>query len=59
MALVLAEAAHAHPATDNKKENAKATQMPGAAEQMLEMRSGAHDEKVLEVLRTWSLTQAP
>lgn len=56
---MLAEAAHAHPATDNKKENAKATQMPGAAEQMLEMRSGAHDEKVLEVLRTWSLTQAP
>jgi len=54
---VLAEATHAHPATDNKKQNVKVTQMPGAAEQMLEVRNRAHDGKVPEVLRTWSLTQ--
>lgn len=58
VAPVLAGATHAHPATDDKKQNAKATQMPGAAEQMLEMRNRAHDGKVPEVLRTWSLTQA-
>lgn len=58
MAPVLAEATHAHTATEDKKQNAKATQMPGAAEQMLEMRNRAHDGEVPEVLRTWSLTQA-
>lgn len=58
MAPVLAEATHAHPATDDEKQNVKATQMPGAAEQMLEMRNGAHDRKVPEVLRMWLLTQA-
>lgn len=58
MAPVLAEATHAHPATDDKKQNVKAIQMPGGAEQMLEMRNGAHDGKVPEVLRMWLLTQA-
>lgn len=58
MAPVLAEETHAHPATDDEKQNVKATQMPGAAEQMLEMRNGAHDRKVPEVLRMWLLTQA-
>lgn len=43
---------HAHSATDDKKQNVKATQMPGTVEQMLEMRNGAHDGKVPEVLRT-------
>lgn len=42
------EAAHAHPTTDNKKknQNVELTQMPSAAEQMLEMRNIEHSRKV-------------
>lgn len=49
MAPVLAGTTHAHLATDDKKRHVKATQMPGAAEQMLDMRNRAHDGKLPEV----------
>lgn len=48
---------HTHPATSDKKtQNVKATQVPGAAEQVLEMRNRAHGREVPEVLTTQLLT---
>lgn len=44
------------PPGDNNK--VKATLMPGAAEQILEMRSRAWNMKVTEMPSKWSLTQA-
>lgn len=59
MATVLAEVTHAHPTTeDTKKKKMWRHQMPGAAEQMLEMRNRAHDRKVPEVLGMRLLTPA-